>query len=170
MIPGHSFRLRADPESASHSERRFWDAVSAEGSKGKAHPVLRHDSGTQFPPRADPESASHSERQFRDALSASSQIAPNKRSRLAMELGPKAQHMQLVLSADGSSAWPSAPYPTRGDGRGCTGYPPWADLGAACRQTRGRRSVRQAPWGSLRSHRCPCHRMPQATARPSPRR
>lgn len=36
---------------------------------------------------------------FRDAAS-----APNKRPRLAMEPGPKAQCMQLVLSADGPSA------------------------------------------------------------------
>lgn len=37
--------------------------------------------------------------EFRDATS-----APNKRPRLAMELGPKAQHMQLVLGADSPSA------------------------------------------------------------------
>lgn len=41
------------------------------------------------------ESASHSERLFRDTVS-----APNKRPRLAMEPGPKAQHMQLMVSAN----------------------------------------------------------------------
>lgn len=86
----------------------------------KAHPILSIDSGSQFPvegrsgkcvpfqaripghsfrmrPRW--ESSSHSEAGFRDAVS-----APSKRPRLAMELGPKAQCMQLVLSADGPSA------------------------------------------------------------------
>ena len=152
----------------------------------KAHPILSIDSGSQFPVercsgkcvpfqaripgrtfrlKLQPESASHSERQFRDAVS-----APNKRPRLAMEPGPKAQHMQLMVSADSPSVMPPALYPTRGDGRGCTAYPPWADPDAACRQTRGRRSARRAPWGSWRSRRCPCRRMPRAAARPSPRR
>ena len=36
--------------------------------------------------------------EFRDTVS-----TPNKRPRLAMELGSKAQHMQLVLSANSSS-------------------------------------------------------------------
>lgn len=67
------------------------------------HPALEPNSGTRFPLEAQKETASHSEWQFRDALSASSQIAPNKKPRLAMELGPKAQHMQLVLDADSSS-------------------------------------------------------------------
>lgn len=49
MILGHNFRLRADPESASHSGTEFRDVVSAEGSKGKAHPILSAKSGTQFP-------------------------------------------------------------------------------------------------------------------------
>lgn len=111
------------------------------------------------------ESASHSERLFRDTVS-----APNKRPRLAMEPGPKAQHMQLMVSANSPSEMPSALYPTRGDGRGCTAYPPWADPDAACRQMRDRHSVRRALWGSLRSRRCPCRRMPRAVARPSPRR
>lgn len=56
------------------------------------------------------ESASRSERQFRDAVS-----APNKRPRLAMEPGPKAQHVQLVLSANSPSAMAvrTLPYPRR---------------------------------------------------------
>lgn len=64
--------------------------------------------GCAFRLKLQPESASHSERQFRDAVS-----APNKRPRLAMELGPKAQHMQLVLSANSSSvmAVRALPYP-----------------------------------------------------------
>ena len=37
--------------------------------------------------------------EFRDAGS-----APNKRPRLAMELGPKVQHIQLVLCANSPSA------------------------------------------------------------------
>ena len=46
--------------------------------------------------------------EFRDAAS-----APNKRPRLAMELGPKAQRMQLVLNADSPStmAVRTLPYP-----------------------------------------------------------
>lgn len=46
--------------------------------------------------------------EFRDAAS-----APNKRPRLAMEPGPKAQHMQLMLSMDGSlvMAVRAPPYP-----------------------------------------------------------
>lgn len=95
----------------------------------KAHPILSIDSGLQFPVegcsgkcvpfqaripgctfrlKLQPESASHSERQFRDAVS-----APNKRPRLAMELGPKAQHIQLMLSANSPSAMAvrAPPYP-----------------------------------------------------------
>ena len=88
------------------------------------------------------ESASHSRRQFRDTVS-----APNKRPRLTMELGPKAQLIQLMASADGSQQWSSALYSTRGDERGCTAYPPWADPDAACRQMRDRHSVRRELWG-----------------------
>lgn len=46
--------------------------------------------------------------EFRDAVS-----APNKRPQLAMEPGPKAQHMQLMLSANGPSAMAAhaLPYP-----------------------------------------------------------
>ena len=156
----------------------------------KAHPILSIDSGSQFPVegcsgkcvpfqaripgctfrlKLQPESASHSGAEIWDAVSVCGG-APNKRPRLAMEPGPKAQHMQLMASADGSQQWSPALYPTRGDGRGCTAYPPWADPDAACRQTRGRRSARRAPWGSWRSRRCPCRRMPRAAARPSPRR
>lgn len=184
------FPLRFHPETVSHFERQFWDALSARGFSRKRHPTLKRNSGTQFPVegcsgkcvpfqaripgrafrlKLQPESASHSGAEIWDAASACGG-APNKRPRLAMELGPKAQHMQLVLSANSPSAMLSAPYPTRGDGRGCRAYPPWADLDVVCRQTRGRRSARRAPWGSLRSRRCPCRRMPRATARPSPRR
>ena len=49
----------------------------------KAHPILEPKSGTQFP---------------------YAEVLQTKRPRLAMELGPKAQCMQLVLSADGPSA------------------------------------------------------------------
>lgn len=95
----------------------------------KAHPILSIDSGSQFPVegrsgkcvpfqaripgctfrlKLQPKSASHSERQFRDAAS-----VPNKRPRLAMEPGPKMQHMQLVLSANSPSvmAVRALPYP-----------------------------------------------------------
>lgn len=41
-----------------------------------------------------------------------------------MELGPKAQLMQLMVGANDPSAMPSALYLTRDDGRGCTAYPP----------------------------------------------
>ncbi len=46
--------------------------------------------------------------EFRDAAS-----APNKRPRLAMELGPKVQHIQLVLCANSPSAMTvrALPYP-----------------------------------------------------------
>ena len=53
----------------------------------------------QFPLRDEPESASHSEVEKWDTLSAS-----NKKPRLAMESGPKAQLMQLMVSAGGPSA------------------------------------------------------------------
>lgn len=93
---GHGFRLRGEPESVSHSERRFRDELSAKGPNRKRRPSLELNSGTQFPPRADPESVSHSEHQFRSAAS-----APKKKPRLAMESGLKAQLMQLMVSADG---------------------------------------------------------------------
>ncbi len=41
-----------------------------------------------------------------------------------MESGPKAQLMQLMVSADGPSAMPPALYPIRGYERDCTAYPP----------------------------------------------
>ena len=59
---GCSFRLRADPETASHSGAEKWDAVSPGGLSGKVRPILRVDSGTRFPERALWENASHSGR------------------------------------------------------------------------------------------------------------
>ena len=44
-IPGRSFRLRADPETASHPEAGIRDVVSAKGRKGKAHPIPSIKSG-----------------------------------------------------------------------------------------------------------------------------
>ena len=44
-IPGRSFRLRADPETASHSEAEIWDTLSAKGRKRKAHPIPSIKSG-----------------------------------------------------------------------------------------------------------------------------
>ena len=44
-IPGRSFRLRADPETASHSEAEIWNALSAKGRKRKAHPIPSIKSG-----------------------------------------------------------------------------------------------------------------------------
>ena len=73
----------------------------------------------QFPLRDEPESEPHSEVEKRHAASAAS-----KKPRLVMESGLKAQLMQLMVSAGGPSAMPPAPYPIRGDGRGCTAYPP----------------------------------------------
>ena len=37
-------------ENASRSEADFWDALSAPPLKGKLHPILRLQTGTQFPP------------------------------------------------------------------------------------------------------------------------
>lgn len=45
QIPGRSFRLRADPETASHSEAEIWNALSAKGRKRKAHPIPSIKSG-----------------------------------------------------------------------------------------------------------------------------
>lgn len=126
---GIHFPLRADPETVSHSERQFWDELSARGFGRKRHPTLKRNSGTQFPVEVcsgkcvpfqaripgcnfrrglQGETASRSERQFRDAIS-----APSKRPRLAMEPGPKAQRMQLILSMDSPSvmAIRALPYP-----------------------------------------------------------
>lgn len=63
----------------------FWDALSARDFNRKRHPLLRLDSG------------------FR----------PKQKPRLAMEPGPKAQRMQLMLSANSSSAMAvrALPYP-----------------------------------------------------------
>lgn len=60
-ILGRSFRLKADPESASRSERAFRDAVSARGPIGKAHPTPGLDSGSCFPLEPLPKTASHSD-------------------------------------------------------------------------------------------------------------
>lgn len=46
---GIHFPLRADPETVSHSERQFWDELSARGFSRKRHPTLKQNSGTQFP-------------------------------------------------------------------------------------------------------------------------
>lgn len=48
-IPGRSFRRGPKKESTSLSECQFWVVISAEGSKGKAHPILSAKSGTQLP-------------------------------------------------------------------------------------------------------------------------
>lgn len=115
LIPGRSFPKRTQRESASRFEAQKWDVFSAWGPtgkpvplwslilghsfpnklNGKVCPTLESNSGTRFPKRAQRETASHSERQFRDAVSAS-----NKKPRLAMESGPKAQRMQLRLSRE----------------------------------------------------------------------
>ena len=92
---GIHFPLRADPETVSHSERQFWDELSARGFSRKRHPTLKQNSGTQFPVegcsgkcvpfqaripgrtfrlKLQPESASHSGAEFRDTLSAGGPI------------------------------------------------------------------------------------------------
>ena len=58
---GCSFRLKADPESASRSERAFRDAVPARGPIGKAHPTPGLDSGSCFSLDPLPKTASHSD-------------------------------------------------------------------------------------------------------------
>lgn len=45
QTPGRSFRLSADPETASHSEAEIWNALSAKGRKRKAHPIPSIKSG-----------------------------------------------------------------------------------------------------------------------------
>ncbi len=130
---GAQFPLRFHPETVSHSERQFWDELSARGFSRKRHPTLKRNSGTQFPVegcsgkcvpfqaripgcsfrlRADPESTSHSGAEIWDAVSVCGG-APNKRPRLAMELGPKVQHIQLVLCANSPSVMTvrALPYP-----------------------------------------------------------
>lgn len=88
-ILGRGFRPRPLPETASRSEHRFRDAVSARVPAGKAHPGLKTKCGTRFPLegrsgngipfwsqnlgyafRQGPqrESTSHSEHQFRSAF------------------------------------------------------------------------------------------------------
>lgn len=46
---GHAFRLKRPAETASRNRRSNWDAVSGFLLFRKVHPILRHDSGTQFP-------------------------------------------------------------------------------------------------------------------------
>lgn len=105
---GPQFPSERQPESASRNRRSEWDALSRRSSLRKACPRMKTRNGMQFPPEGDSESASHSEHRFRVAVS-----APNKRPRLAMELGPKAQHIQLMLSANSPSAMAvrAPPYP-----------------------------------------------------------
>lgn len=45
---GTQFPRGADPETASHSEAEIWDALSAKGRKGKAHPIPSINSGARF--------------------------------------------------------------------------------------------------------------------------
>lgn len=68
--PGHAFRTGLQPETASHSESSFWDALSARSFVGKMHPIPSAYSGTRFPLVNRLESASQFERSFRDVLSA----------------------------------------------------------------------------------------------------
>lgn len=49
---GHSFRLRACWESASHFKSKFRVALSAKPLNRKPHPIPSLDSGTQFPDKA----------------------------------------------------------------------------------------------------------------------
>lgn len=74
-IPGCTFRLKLQPESASHSGAEFRDALSARGSKGKRIPFRAPIPGRSFRSKQKP--------------------------RLAMEPGLKAQLMQLMVSANG---------------------------------------------------------------------
>lgn len=128
LIPGRSFPKRTQRESASRFEAQKWDALSARSLNGKARPTLRPDSGTQFPKQAQRESVPHSGVEFRDAVSEASpkgncvpfrapipgrNFRSEQKPQLAMELGPKAQCMQLMLSMDSSSAMAvhALPYP-----------------------------------------------------------
>lgn len=88
---GQAFRLSPSAETASRNKHSNWDALSKRPASGNT---------------------SHSGAEFRDAVSVCGG-APNKRPRLAMELGPKAQHMQLILSANSPSAMVvrTLPYP-----------------------------------------------------------
>lgn len=105
---GMQFPPEDDSESASILSIDSGLQFPVEGCSGKCVPFQARIPGCTFRLKLQPESASHSERQFRDAVS-----APNKRPRLAMELGPKAQHIQLMLSANSPSAMAvrAPPYP-----------------------------------------------------------
>lgn len=46
---GQTFRLKRPAETASRNRRSNWDAVSGFLLFRKVYPILRHDSGTQFP-------------------------------------------------------------------------------------------------------------------------
>lgn len=66
---GHGFRLRAVPESVSHSGAEFRDAVSAEVPSGNRVPLRASILGWTFRQKVQPETASHSEAKFWDAVS-----------------------------------------------------------------------------------------------------
>lgn len=91
---GQTFRLKRPAETASRNRRSNWDAVSGFLLFRKVHPILEPNSGTQFP---------HAE-----ALQTK---GPGSR----WSRGPKAQHMQLILSANSPSAMAvrALPYPRR---------------------------------------------------------
>lgn len=76
---GQTFRLKRPAETASRNRRSNWDAVSGFLLFRKVRPILEPKSGTQFP--------------YAEALQ-------TKRPRLAIKSRPKAQHMQLMLSAN----------------------------------------------------------------------
>ena len=48
-IPGCTFRLKLQPESASHSGRSKWDTLSQRRSNGKLRPIIRSRNGMHFP-------------------------------------------------------------------------------------------------------------------------
>lgn len=45
---GRTFRMRSHPESASHSNPKNWDALSAEDLNRKLHPSFWSAGGTRF--------------------------------------------------------------------------------------------------------------------------
>lgn len=77
-ILGRAFRSRLQPETASHSEARFRDAVSVFEPSGKRGPFRGREMGHAF--------------------------RSEQKPRLAMESGLKAQLMQLMVSANDPSA------------------------------------------------------------------
>lgn len=143
-------RCRSSSESASRFGARFRDAVSRLGPRW--------------------ESASRSKVELWDALSDRQPSLGKQRPRLARSRGPKAQLMQLWRARTARSAMPSALYPTAVTGAAVRGIHHGQIRTQLAVKCRDRRSVRRAPWGSLRSRRCPCRSMPRAVARPSPRR